>query len=87
MNRRTTVAERPREKSVGFGMNEQDADGELHDDAVVEYVDEPAESILGLAEVLDDDGIEPTHAEVDEPVEDEYRAEQPRHDEIGRAHV
>jgi RNA polymerase primary sigma factor len=62
-------------------MNEQDADGELHDDAVVEYVDEPAESILGLAEVLDDDGIEPTHAEVDEPVEDEYRAEQPRHDE------
>lgn len=62
-------------------MSDHDADGELHEDADPDYVDEPAESILGLAEVLEDEGIEPPHADVDEPVEDEYRAEQPRHDE------
>jgi RNA polymerase primary sigma factor len=62
-------------------MSDQEAVSELHDDVDSEYVEEPAESILNLADVLDDDTIEPPHPEVDEPVEDEYHAEQPRHDE------
>ncbi len=81
VNRRSTVVIRPREKSSDFGMSDHEADGELHEDVDPDYVDEPAESILGLADVLEDEGIEPPHADVDEPVEDEYHAEQPRHDE------